>query len=58
MKKVVNIWYEEDREKRLGHGFGTGLCYEQEDENEAKNREWTKTTKVHATDKNIWWWRK
>lgn len=21
-------------------------------------RDWTNTTKVHATDKNIWWWRK
>lgn len=33
-------------------------AFQKEDENEAKNRDWTTTTRVHATDKGIWWWRR
>lgn len=33
-------------------------AFQKEDEEEARDREWTDTTRVHITDKNIHWWRK
>ncbi len=33
-------------------------AFQKENKDEADNRDWTNTTKVHAADKNIYWWRK
>ncbi len=33
-------------------------AFQKENKEEAENRDWTNTTKVHVTDSNISWWRK
>lgn len=48
--------------KKEGGGDYDLWAYQQEDiangEMVLPDREWTDTTKVHVTDKNIWWWRR